>query len=174
MKLTLPAKGWNRHGWHLLLSLPESRSIFWNSISSYPAGEDSWECLGLQEIKPISPKGDQPWIFIGRVDAEALILRPPVAKSWLIGKHPDARRDWRQKEKGAAEDEMVRQHQWFTGHEFEQTPRDVEDRGCWRAAVHGVAKSQTQLSGWTTIQLPAYLSFKKAAMWLTKVSPPFN
>ena len=64
--------------------------------------------LDSKEIKSINPKGNQPWIFIGRTDAEATILWPLDAKSWLIGDDPDAGKDWRQKEKGAAEDEMVR------------------------------------------------------------------
>ena len=72
-------------------------------------GEDSWESLGLQEIQPVHPKGDQSWVFIGRTDAEAetSILWPPHAKSWLIGKNPDAGRDWGQEEKGMTEDEMT-------------------------------------------------------------------
>ena len=66
--------------------------------------------LDYKEIKPINPKGYQPWIFIGRIDSEteALILWPPEAKRQLIGKDPDAGKDWRQKKKGAKEDEMVR------------------------------------------------------------------
>ena len=82
--------------------------------------------LDCKEIQPVYPKGDQSWIFIGRTDAEAEtpILWPPDVKSWLIGKDPDAGIDWRRKEKGAAEDEMVRQHHWLNGHEFEQTPGD--------------------------------------------------
>ena len=64
--------------------------------------------LDCKEIKAVNPKGNQPWIFIGRTDAEAPVLWPPDAKSQLIGKDPDAGKDWRQKEKGAAEDEMVR------------------------------------------------------------------
>ena len=66
--------------------------------------------LDSKEIKPVNPEGIQLWIFIGRTDAEteALILWPPDAKSWLIGKDPDARKDWKQKEKRAAEDETVR------------------------------------------------------------------
>ena len=65
--------------------------------------------LDFKEIKPVSPKGNQSWIFIGRTDAEAEapILWPPDVKSRLTGKDPDAGKDWRQKEKGAAEDEMV-------------------------------------------------------------------
>ena len=65
--------------------------------------------LDSKEIKPVIPKGSQPWILIGRADAEAEapILWPPDVKSWLIGKDPDAGKDWGQNEKGAAEDEMV-------------------------------------------------------------------
>ena len=92
---------------------------------------NSQESLGLQEIKPINPKGNQPWIIIGRTDteAEAPILWLLNAKSRIIGKDPDAGKDWRQKEKIAAEDEMVRYHHWLSGHEFEQTLGDSEVQG---------------------------------------------
>ena len=78
--------------------------------------------LGYKEIKPVNPKGNQSWIFIGRTDAEAEapVLWPPDVKSWLIGKDPDAGKDWRQEEKGTTEDEMVGWHHWLDGHEFEQ------------------------------------------------------
>ena len=78
-------------------------------------GEDSWEFLGLQEDPTSPPKGDQSWVFIGRTDVEAktLILWPPHAKSWLIGKDSDAGRDWGQEEKGTAEDEMAGWHHWL-------------------------------------------------------------
>ena len=71
------------------------------------AGEDSWESLGLQGDKLANPQGNQPWIFIGRTgaEAEAPILWPPDVKNWRIGKDPDAGKDWRQKEKQAAENE---------------------------------------------------------------------
>jgi len=84
--------------------------------------------LNSKEIKPVNPKGNQPWILPGSTDseAEAPILWPPDAKSQLIGKDPDAGKDWRQKEKGATEDEMEREHHWLNGHEFEQTPGDSE------------------------------------------------
>ena len=62
--------------------------------------------LDSKEIKPVNPKGIQPWIFIERIDAEALVLWPPDVKSWFIGKDRDAGEDWRQKE-GMTEDEMV-------------------------------------------------------------------
>ena len=72
------------------------------------AGEDCESPLDSKEIKLVNPKGDQSWIFIGRTDAEAPILWPPDVKSQLIGKDPEAGKDWRQEEKRAAEDEMVK------------------------------------------------------------------
>ena len=83
---------------------------------------DAGESLGLQ--------GDQPWLFIGRTDVEAEtpILWPPDPKSWLIGKDPDPGKDWRQEEKGTAEEEMVGYYQ-FHGHEFEQALGDGEGQG---------------------------------------------
>ena len=82
--------------------------------------------LDSKEIKAVNPKGNQPWIFIGRTDAEAEapILWPPDTKSQFTGKTPDAGKDWRQEEKGMTEDEMVEWHHWFNGHEFEQAPGD--------------------------------------------------
>ena len=82
-------------------------------------GEDSWDSLGLKEIKPVNSKGNQFWIFIGRSGAEAPVLWPPDAKGWLIGKDPDAGKDWRQEEKGTTEDVKVGWHHWLDGHEFE-------------------------------------------------------
>ena len=75
--------------------------------------------LDRKEIKPVHPKGNQSWMFIGRTgaEAEAPILWPPDAKNWLIGKDPDAGRDGRQK-KGMTEGEMVGWHHWLDGHEF--------------------------------------------------------
>ena len=72
-------------------------------------GEDSWESFGLKEIQLVNPKRNQSWIFTGRTDAEAdiPILGPPDAMNWFIGKDPNARKDWRQKEKGTTEDEMI-------------------------------------------------------------------
>ena len=78
--------------------------------------------LDCKEIKPVNPKGNQPWLFIERTDVEveAPILWPPDANSGLIRKHPDAGKDWRHEEKGTTEDEMVGWHQWLNGHGFEQ------------------------------------------------------
>ena len=87
--------------------------------------------LDCKEIKPVNSKGNQSWIFIGRTDAEAKapILWPPDAKSWLIGKDPDAGKDWRQEEKGTTEDEVVGWHHRLNGHEFEQVPGVGDGQG---------------------------------------------
>ena len=87
--------------------------------------------LGCKEIKPVNPKGNQSWIFIGRTDAEAEApkLWPPDMKSWLIGKDPDARKDRSQEEKGMTEDEVVGWHHELNGHESEQAPGDSEKQG---------------------------------------------
>ena len=87
--------------------------------------------LDCKEIQSVHSKGDQSWVFIGRTDAEAEtpILWPPHAKCWLIGKDPDAGRDWGQEEKGMTEDEMAGWHHWLNGHEFEQAPGDGEGQG---------------------------------------------
>ena len=79
--------------------------------------------LDSKEIKPVNPKGNQFWIFIGGTDAEAEtpVLWPPDAKHCLIWKDPDAGKDWGQEEKGW---QMVEWHHWLNGHEFEQTLRD--------------------------------------------------
>ena len=76
--------------------------------------------LNCKEIQPVYPKGDQSWVFIGRTDveADAPIFWPPDAKSWLIGKDPDAGKDWGQEEKGMTENEMVGWHHWLNGHGF--------------------------------------------------------
>ena len=91
----------------------------------------------------------QSWIFFGRTDAEAEVptLWPPDAKNWLFGKDPDARKDWRQEEKGMTEGEMVAWHHWLDGHELEQAPR-VGD-GQESLAFCSPWKSQTSLSDWT-------------------------
>ena len=94
----------------------------------------------------VSTKG----IFIGRTDAEAPIFWPPDMKSQLIGKYPDAGKDWKQKVKGAAENEMVIWHHQFNDMSLSKLGQIAEDRGAWCALAHGVAKSRTWLSAWTT------------------------
>ena len=99
-------------------------------------------------IKPVSPKGSQSWKFIGRTDAEAEtpIVWPSDAKNWLIGKDPDAGKDWRREEKGTTEDEMVGCYHRLNGYEFEQTPRVGDGQGCL-VCCHGVS---TVRHGWAT------------------------
>ena len=88
---------------------------------------DGESSLNRKEIQPVSPKGNQLWVFIRRTDAEAPILWPPDVKSSLIGeKNPDAGQVWGQEEKGVIEDEMVVWHQWLNAQEFEQIPGDSE------------------------------------------------
>ena len=113
-------------------------------------------CLDCKKIKPVNPKGNQPWIFIGRtvVEAEAPILWPLDSKNQFIGKDPGAGNDWGQEEKGVTEYEMIRWHHWFSGHHFEQTLEIMKDREAWCAAVHRVAKSQSRFNDWTTAMKP--------------------
>ena len=85
--------------------------------------------LDCKKIKSVNPKGNQPWIFIGRTDAEVPIFWPPNVNSQLIENDPDAGKDWGQEKKGAREDETVGWHHWFNGHEFDQTLGDSEGWG---------------------------------------------
>ena len=109
--------------------------------------------LDCKEIQPVHPKGDQSWLLIGRTDAEAetSILWPPDAKSWLIGKDPDAGKDWGQKEKGMTEDEMVGWHHLWMDVGLGKLWELVIDRKAWPATVHGITKSWTWLSDWTEL-----------------------
>ena len=117
-------------------------------LSNCGAGEDSWESLGLQETKLVHPKGNQPWIFTGKTDAEAEapVLWPPDAKSRLTGEDPDSGKNWRTKEKGAAEDEMVGWHHWLNGMSLSKLGGTMKDRDVWYATVHGVTKSRNDLA----------------------------
>ena len=126
--ITLPTKvrlGFSSgHVWMWELDYKESWAPknwrFWTVVL-----EKSLESpLDCKEIQPVHPKGEQSWVFIGRTDVEAEtpILWPPHAKSWLIGRDPDAGRDWGQEETGMTEDEMSGWHHRLDGHEFEWTP----------------------------------------------------
>ena len=111
----------NSHVWMWELHRKESWVLknwcFWTVVLEKTL-ESPLDC---KEIKPVHPEGNQSWIFIGRTDAEAetTILWSPDVKNWLIGKDPDAGKDWRQ-EKGMTEDEMVGWHHWLDGHGFDQ------------------------------------------------------
>ena len=114
-------EGWVSKNWCFQMEVLEKTS------------ESPSDCKEIKEIQPVNPKGNQPWLVIGRIDAKAKakapILWPPGVKSWLIGKDPDAGKGWRQKEKRAAEDEIDRWHHWLNGHEFEQIPGYSEGQG---------------------------------------------
>ena len=111
---------------------------------------DSWEFLACKEILPVHPKVDHSWVFIGRTDAEAetpILWRPDV-KNWLLGKDPDAGKDWRQEEKGTTVDEMAGWHHRLNRHEFESTPGVGDGQGSL-ACFSPWGCSLTRLKDWT-------------------------
>ena len=114
--------------------------------------------LDCKEIQPVNPKGNQSWIFVGRADAEAEApkLWSRDEKSRLIREDPDAGKEWRQKENGMTEDEMVGCHHWLNGHEVEQTLGDGEGRGslaCCRVAMYSATMGWQRVGhDWATEQ----------------------
>ena len=110
--------------------------------------------LDCKEIKPVNPKGNQSWIFIGRTDAETETPHwPPDAKNWLIWKDPNAGKDWRREEKGMTEDEMVGWHHRLDGHEFEQAPGVGDGQGSLVCCSPWGCKEseETEQLSWTNV-----------------------
>ena len=120
--------------------------------------------LDCKEIQPVHPKGNQSWLFIGRTNAEAEtpIFWPPHVKSWLIGKAPDAGRDWGQEEKGMTEDEMAGWQHRLNGHEFGWTPGVGDGQGglvCCDSWGHRVRHDWATELNWTvSLQIEIYSS----------------
>ena len=141
------------HVWMWELDCKESWALknwyFWTMVL-----EKTLESpLDWKEIQPVHSEGDQSWVFIGRTDAEAEtpILWPPDGKSWLVGRDPDAGRDWGQEEKGMTEDEMAEWHYRLDGCEFEWTPGVGDGQGglaCCDSYGHKVSDTTEQLN-WT-------------------------
>ena len=123
--------------------------------------------LDCKEIQPVNPKGNQSWIFIGRIDAEAEtpILWPLDAKNWLPGKDPDAGKDWRWEEKGTIEGDTVGWHHWRNGHEFEQALGVGDGRGSLVSCSSWGSKESdtTEQLNWTPI--PSKIICKFIAIW---------
>ena len=112
----------------IFFPLLDGSRIMWINFTLTKILENPLDC---KDIQPVHPKGDQSWVFTGRTDAkaESPILWPPHAKSWLIGKDPDAGRDWGQEEKGMPEDEMDGWHHWLDGHESGWIPGVGDGQG---------------------------------------------
>ena len=113
--------------------------------------------LDCKEIKPVNPKGNQSWIFIGRTDAEAeaLILWAPDAKNQLTGKDPEAGKEWGQEEKGMTE-EMIGWHDQLNGHEFEQAPGAGDGQGSLVCCSPWGCKESPRLRDWTELTDRSY------------------
>ena len=123
--------------------------------------------LDCKEIQPVHPKGDQSWVFIGRTDVEAEtpILWPPDVKSWLIGKDPDAGKDWGQEKK-----ETRGWDSWMVSSTrcLGRLRELVMDREAWCAVVHKVSKNRTWLSDWTELKYSLLHSVKSFAVYSGK------
>ena len=148
---------YSSHAWMWELDCKESWALkkwcFWTVMLEKTLENP----LDYKEIQPVHPKGNQSWIFIGRTDAEAEapILWPPDAKSWLIGKDPDAGKNRRWEEKGMTEDELSGWHHWLNGHEFEQVLGVGDEQGslsCCSPWSHKES-DMTEWLNWTELKV---------------------
>ena len=125
--------------------------------------------LDYKEIQPVHSEEDQPWDFFGRNDAKAEtpVLRPPHAKSWIIGKDSDAGKDWGQEEKGMTEDEMAGWHHWLDGRESEWTPGVGDGQGglAWCASWGGKESDTTEWLSWSEIYIYFIMVFLKCCYY---------
>ena len=157
----------HKEGWAL------KNWCFWTVVLEKTL-ESPLEC---KQIKPVNPKENQPWMFIGRTDAEAEapILWLPDVENWLIRKDPDAGKDWGQKEKGITEDEMIEWHHRLSACGLGWTLGVDDGQGGLACAVHGVAKSRTWLSDWTELNWTTgqqLLQVYYTASWFFIGKPP--
>ena len=125
--MVFPVVLYGCESWSIIESWEPKNWCFWTVVLEKPLESP----LDYKEIQPVNSKGNQSWIFIGRTDAEVEtpVLWLPDVNSWLIKKDPDAREDWRQEEKGTADDEMVGGHHWLNGQESEQAPEVGDGQG---------------------------------------------
>ena len=135
-----PKEGWSPKNW------------CFQTVALEKTLESPLDC----KIKPVDLKGNQSWVFFGRTDAETSILWSPDVKNWLIGKDPDAGKDWGQ-EKGTTGDEMVGWHHLLNGHEFEQDSGDGEEQGSLACCSPWDSK-ESYMSDWRKLNQKVYLS----------------
>ena len=138
-----------------MVNTPPAKSLTWVLVITNI--ESPLDC---QEIQPVHPEGDLSWVFFGRIDAKAEtpILWPSDGKNWLREKDPDARKDWRQEEKGTTEDEMAGCHHRLDGHEFEWTPGVGDGQGGLACCDSWGRKESdtTEWLNWTEEPTPYY------------------
>ena len=130
--------------------------------------------LDCKEIKQVHPKGNQPWIFTGRSDAEAEtpVLWPPEVKNWLIGEDPDAGNDWRQEEKGTTKDEIVGWHHQLDEHEFEQASGVGEGQGslAFCSPWGHKGSNMTEQLNWYMVKKQFSLLMNMSSKFISKIS----